>query len=200
MTHEHLCFCELAPLHALGLLSAAESEWVEQQLLACPELGEEWAEYQEAAGVIGYAVEAVPLPPTLKGRLFERLKLDAPPLVEPPPRLEFLHFVQRSQDLQWRPHLIPGVEIAIFHSDSRKREIVGLLKAKPGVTYPFHRHAETEEIYILQGDLVVDDQVYRIGDYLRSGPGSAHAPHTVGGCMFYFRASMDNEYPELGIS
>jgi anti-sigma factor ChrR (cupin superfamily) len=100
----------------------------------------------------------------------------------------------RSQNFPWKPHSTPGVQVAILYTDPIKRELSGLLKAAPGVRYPLHRHAAIEEIYMLEGDLIVADQVYGAGDYLRSHPGSMHAPHTEGGCMFFFRTSMDDEY------
>jgi anti-sigma factor ChrR (cupin superfamily) len=83
------------------------------------------------------------------------------------------------------------------HADVSKREIVGFLRAEPGVRYPFHRHAAIEEIFMLEGDLVIENRVYGAGDYIRSSPGSAHAPYTKGGCRFFFHTSMDDEYPRL---
>jgi len=46
---------------------------------------------------------------------------------------------------------------------------------------------------MLEGDLSIDGQIYGKGDYIRSLPGSIHHPHTVGGCMFFFRTSLDDE-------
>ncbi|MGI0484227.1 cupin domain-containing protein [Pantanalinema rosaneae CENA516] len=87
--------------------------------------------------------------------------------------------------------------MAIVHRDEVKRELAGFLRAEPGVRYPFHRHAAIEEIFMLEGDLVVGDEVYGAGDYIRSHPGSSHAPYTNGGCRFFFHTSIDDEYPEL---
>lgn len=99
----------------------------------------------------------------------------------------------RSQDLDWTPHATPGVTVAIVHRDEVKRELVGFLQAEPGVRYPFHRHAAIEEIFMLEGDLVVGDEVYSAGDYIRSHPGSSHAPYTNGGCRFFFHTSIDQD-------
>ncbi len=197
MNADNYCFCELAPLYALDLLSEEERAWVEQQLIECPELAEELAEYQTAAAAIIYSSPAVEMAADLKDRLFDRLGLDSPVTVEEKaPPLPF--FSVRSQDVNWRPHSrVPGVSIALLNTDPIKREIVGLLRAEPGVRYPFHIHATGEEIYMLEGDLVIGNEAYGAGDYIRSHAGSNHAPHTNGGCMFFFRTSMDDEYPEL---
>ncbi len=99
----------------------------------------------------------------------------------------------RSADLQWRPHLAEGIRVALFHQDPVTREVVGLLRAEAGSQYPCHRHAQAEEIYMLSGDLILDDgTVLRAGDYLRSDPGSSHAPLTESGCLFFFHASLDD--------
>ncbi|MCU0525039.1 MAG: cupin domain-containing protein [Elainella sp. Prado103] len=192
---ENYCFCELAPLYALDLLSTAEQAWVEQQVAAHPDLAEELAFYQSAVDVIPYSVSAAPMPTDLKQRLFDRLDLELPaepPAVCPPPSYQAI----RAADLDWQPHPTPGVMVAIVHRDPIKREIVGFLKAEPGVRYPFHCHAALEEIFMLEGDLIVGDQVYGAGDYLLSQPGSSHAPYTIGGCRFFFHTSMDDQYPD----
>lgn len=99
----------------------------------------------------------------------------------------------RSADLQWHPHLAAGIQVALFHQDPGTREVVGLLRAEAGSQYPCHRHAQTEEIYMLSGDLILDDgTVLQAGDYLRSDPGSSHAPVTESGCLFFFHASLDD--------
>lgn len=196
------CFCELVPLYALDLLPESERAWVEQEVAQCPELAEELAEYQLAVTAVAYDVPDLPMATGLKNQLFDRLGLDAPP---PSPLPETIspnliatgYSAIRSQDLNWQPHPTPGVSVAIVHRDEVTRELVGFLKAEPGVCYPFHRHAAIEEIFMMEGDLVVGDQVYGAGDYIRSLPGSSHAPYTDGGCRFFFHTSMDDEYPEL---
>lgn len=198
MATDDYCFCELAPLYAIDALSPGEREWVEQQVSACPELAEELTAYQTAVTALPYAATTPPeasFNPNLKARLFERLDLELSPPLEPaaPPRAAAI----RAQDLDWQPHPTPGVMVAILHRDEVKREIVGVLRAEPGVQYPLHRHAAFEEIFMMAGDLIVGNEVYGAGDYIRSTPGSSHAPYTTGGCRFFFRTSMDDEYPDL---
>lgn len=191
------CFCELAPLYALDLLSEEERVWVQQQVSDCPDLAVELANYQSAVTAIPYSVPSLPIAENLKERLFERLELESPSEFFQPEIPPKSPLAVRSLDLNWQPHTVPGVVIAIVHTDEVKREIVGFLRAEPGVHYPFHRHAAREEIMMLEGDLVVGDEVYGAGDYLRSHPGSSHAPHTNNGCKFFFHTSMDDEYPSL---
>lgn len=84
MNTEPRCFCELAPLYALDLLTEAERAWVEQQAAASPELQAELAELQATVGAISYSIPVVPVPPDLKSRLFERINESAPAAEIPP--------------------------------------------------------------------------------------------------------------------
>jgi ChrR Cupin-like domain len=198
MMSDSYCFCELAPLYALDMLSEAERRWVEQQVEECPEIAAELSDYQSAAMMLPYEAPPILLSGKLKTQLFERLGLEepAPPPIPATPTVPAFLGV-RSQDLKWKPHKTPGVTMAIMHIDRVERVMVGVLRAEAGVYYPMHRHAAVEELYMLSGDLICDNEVYGAGDYIRSHPGSAHAPHTTQGCMFYFRTSMDDEYSEL---
>jgi quercetin dioxygenase-like cupin family protein len=202
------CFCELAPLYAIDMLTEAERQWVEQQVAECPELAVELAEYQQAVTAIPYGVEALPaVPIDLKNRLFDQLGF-APAEVNPTPASAAKipvasfspFFTVRSKELEWIPHLVPSVKVAILHSDEERRERVGLLEADPGMVYPSHRHGGVEEIYMLSGDLELEGITYYSGDYIRSVAGSSHGiARSVTGCTFFFRSSMDDEYPELSL-
>jgi ChrR Cupin-like domain len=199
------CFCELAPLFSLDLLTAEEQQWVEQQVLDCPELAAELAQYQLGVTAIPYGLEPAQLSGDVKQNLFNKLGLETnetpvpiPDQKSPDSLLPFIAL--RSAELQWgpHPHHCPKVQVAFLHTDPVTRECVGLLRAEPGLEYPTHRHAGAEEIYMLSGDLELEGITYYGGDYIRSAAGSTHSPaHSVGGCMFLFRSSMDDEYPDM---
>jgi anti-sigma factor ChrR (cupin superfamily) len=202
----HYCFPELAPLYALGLLSEVERQWVEQQVRDCPELAVELAQYETVLTAIPYAVEPLPsdaVMQDIKGKLFDRLDLPLVPTVsvemtsEAEPASSLVPFMTvRSGEVQWRSGRVPKVEIAILHVDEVRRERVGLLRAEPGMEYPPHTHGGVEEIYMLSGDLRLEGIVYGPGDYIRSTSGSHHATsYSTDGCMFFFRASLDDVYP-----
>ncbi|MGB5961373.1 MAG: cupin domain-containing protein [Coleofasciculaceae cyanobacterium] len=191
-------FCELAPLYVLDVLDQKERLLVEHYLAQVPESEADLEQLRDAAMAISYDAPELPLPDDLKTRLFEQIADQN--VVQnhqsvTPPRLanDSPMFTVRAADLNWQPHRVPGVAIAILYEDPIRREIVCLLRAEAGVYYPSHRHASTEEIFMLEGDLVVDGQVYGVGDYIRSAHGTFHAPHTKTGCMFFIRTSLDNE-------
>jgi ChrR Cupin-like domain len=200
MDSTHYCFCELAPLYALDLLNKAERDWVEAQLLEIPELAEELVQYQVAATALPYGIEPMEVDPGLKGRLFDRLELDplenCASVTEPASPNDDQFSSVRFQDIAWQSHPVPGVEISIFYTDPISRRTSGILKASPGMKYPLHRHGGVEEIYMISGDLIIGNENYGAGDYIRSHPGSAHYPQSRNGCLFFFNTSMDDEYFE----
>lgn len=197
MNDDHHCFAELAPLYALDLLNLDQRHWIEAQVLACPDLAEELASYQAAVGVIPYTAPTMPMAADLKDRLFDRLGLEpvgstyevAPSVPSDPPM-----FTIRSTDLDWQPRRIDGVQAVVLFRDEISRTQHLLVKAAAGVVYPLHQHAGIEEIYMLEGELIIENQVYLAGDYIRSYPNSIHAPFTNTGCKFLIRACIDDNY------
>ncbi|MBM0742364.1 cupin domain-containing protein [Phormidium sp. CLA17] len=210
---EHRCFCELAPLYALGLLNEGDLAWVETQIVADQDLATELAEIEAIVAAIPYGIHQVQLPANLKDRLFQRIGRTLPPvqsvqesasafpslvarLLERSATSLINRSEVRHQAIKWERYKVPGVTIARLHIDLVKREAVGLFRAEPGVRYPLHYHADVEEIFMLQGDLIMGNKVYGSGDYIRSVPSSTHAPETHGGCMFFFRTSLHDEILE----
>ncbi|NJR48725.1 MAG: anti-sigma factor [Leptolyngbyaceae cyanobacterium CSU_1_3] len=80
MNAEDRCFCELAPLYALGLLDESQRRWVEEQVAASPDLAVELAELEASVAALSYGVDEISIAPDLKHRLFEQLEQ-----VDPPP-------------------------------------------------------------------------------------------------------------------
>ncbi len=194
------CFCDLAPLYALGVVDDASRQWVEQQITDSPELAAELAQYQIAVTAMPYAVDSLPSideMQVIKGKLFDRLNLDRPAPPAPIAASSFVPFLAvRSDGLKWESVGIPKVEVATLYHDTAKREKTGLLRAEPDMHYPAHHHGGVEEIYMLSGDLTLEGVTYYAGDYIRSAAGSDHAAaYSAEGCMFFFRSSLDDRYP-----
>ncbi len=188
MGFKNLCIDELIAAFSLDILDENDRQLVNEAIAQSPELAAELADFQAAVAAMAYSVPSPAIVPNLKARLFD--KIGTKPARRPPGD----RFI-RAENQVWQPHpFVPRVTIAILHRDRTKRQLTCLLRAEAGVTYPAHRHASVEEIYMLEGDLEIAGQVYHGGDYIRSGQGSSHAPHTQGGCMFLIKASLDDEY------
>jgi hypothetical protein len=213
MSTEHRCFCDLAPLYALNVLSDSDRAWVEAQIAEYPDLALELAEFEAAVAALPYAAPPVPIAPDLKDRLFQRIGRATPtaqPAAESTSAFPGVvaRLLERGatalinrdatplQSVKWEPYVVPGIRIARLYTDLTNRMVTGLLQAEAGARYPLHNHGDVEEIFMLQGDLIVGGKVYGSGDYIRTVPGMSHAPETPHGCMFFFRASIDNQFLE----
>lgn len=197
-------FNMLAALQALDTLDESERSALAEKLQASPELQSELAAFETAISAIAYTAPAVPVAPDLKNRLLQRIaqlpttaeSVNAQPIVTSPtennpPSPPSL--IVRSRDVKWRPYSVPGISIGKLYTDKKNRQITCLMRLEPGVTFPLHRHADSEEVFVLEGDLTVEGEVCYQGDYIRSVPGSIHSPVTEGGCLLLIKSSTNNE-------
>ncbi len=63
-----------------------------------------------------------------------------------------------------------GISCQLLATDEEKERVSMLVRLAPGAAYPPHRHAGVEELYLLDGKLVIDDRALYPGDYNRAEP------------------------------
>jgi RNA polymerase sigma factor (sigma-70 family) len=66
----------------------------------------------------------------------------------------------------------PGISCKLLATDAEKDRVSMLVRLVPGAAYPPHSHAGVEELYLLDGELVIDDKTLYPGDYNRAEPGT----------------------------
>jgi quercetin dioxygenase-like cupin family protein len=192
----------LAALQAFDTIDESESRALEEKLKESPELENELTALEATIAAIGYTAPPIPVAPDLKNRLFQRIAelsitsteaVNSEPVAEESSNINPPHFIRRSHEVKWKSFGVAGISIGRLFADKEKREITSLIRLEPGSEFPLHRHGGVEEIFVLEGDLVVDGEVCCQGDYIRSFPGSIHAPITQSGCVVLVKSSMDNE-------
>jgi hypothetical protein len=62
----------------------------------------------------------------------------------------------------------PGVSFQLLATDPEKQRVSMLVRLMPGVDYPAHRHAGVEELYLLDGELLIDGKKLYPGDHIRA--------------------------------
>jgi quercetin dioxygenase-like cupin family protein len=118
--------------------------------------------YEVAAQLAIASVKDVPPPPGLKDRIMARVAATG--------RL----FTIRESEGEWKDAGIPGITIKVLSMDRQRRSAVLLVRAEPGAVYPSHRHSGPEECYVISGEVVVQGQRLRAGDFHHADAGSAH--------------------------
>jgi len=185
---------ELAALHVLGTLEGWDSAAFEEHLRqGCDACASDLRSFEAIAGLIGESVPAV-APPRLRERLLSKIG-DSPRV--PGIILERSGLlIARSQELAWQS-VASGVFLKPLYEDKARKYDTSLVRMDAGAHIPSHRHAGIEELFLLSGDLHVEGQVMRAGDYCRADFGSTHGEtFTDGGCLFLLMASPENRVVE----
>jgi DNA-binding NarL/FixJ family response regulator len=63
-----------------------------------------------------------------------------------------------------------GISCQLLATDEQKERVSMLVRLAPGAAYPPHHHAGVEELYLLDGKLVIDDKTLYPGEYNRAEP------------------------------
>ena len=84
---------------------------------------------------------------------------------------------------EWE-EVAPGISCKLLATDREQDRVSMLVWLAPGVPYPPHTHAGLEELYLLHGELMIEDRKLHPGDYNRAEPGTGDQFVWSGtGCM-----------------
>lgn len=188
---------DAAALYALNALETDECVQFEQALLDSGELAQSVREFEETTATLAYVVPTASMATDLKDRLFKQILVvnmgpssDLVKLLD----LSIDELKQQVPQLDWA--LMPGdsgAEIATWQVDEEDREVAFFVRKADGGKFPNHAHASGETVLVLDGDFIVEGQVYRAGEQVSSSGGTSHQPETQTGCLLFCVSSMDDE-------
>jgi len=162
---------ELVCAHAIGALPAFEVAEIAAHLGSCPHCTLEWESLRPVVDSFAAWPTDVLRP---SASLRERLAKIVPPGAAAPQ--------PRWSAPEWE-HVAPGIFCKLLASDVEKHLISMLVRLVPGGKYPGHRHAATEELHLLEGELWIDERKLGPGDYYRAEPGTSdHRVWSETGC------------------
>jgi anti-sigma factor ChrR (cupin superfamily) len=178
---------ETAALYSLGALSSEEAAAFEEHLRAgCDPCLAEVGAFADVVRILGQAAEPRTPRPELRAAVLERIADRRSPPIE----LEGIRFVRPAR-LAWL-RALPGVEVKLLASGAGSQTL--LVRMTAGAKYPPHRHADVEELYLLEGDLEICGVAMRAGDYCRAEADSIHRGiSTTSGCVFLTTTSDRDE-------
>jgi quercetin dioxygenase-like cupin family protein len=177
---EHL---DLVFLYALQALPSNEIAEVEDQISACADCQQELETLRPTIGsFVSWPTDVLRPSMSLWGRLAQRIaeetgKEPISPLPQPPRKPE------------WQ-EAATGISIKLLAADVESDRVSMLVRLAPGTDYPPHRHAGIEELYLLHGELMIDDKKLYPGDYIRAAPDTVdHRVWSETGCTCVLLAS-----------
>jgi hypothetical protein len=146
-------------------LSPTETAAFEAHLASC-------APCQQELEMLRPAVESFAFWPTdvlrpsasLKERLAQRIAADAG---EAPVR----PLASEWKEPSWE-EVAPGIFCKLMATDTERHRVSMLVRLLPGVDYPPHTHAGLEELFLLDGELWIEDRKLYPGDYNRAEAGT----------------------------
>ena len=90
---------------------------------------------------------------------------------------------ERRAEPEWE-EVAPGISCKLLATDREHDRVSMLVWLAPGVPYPPHRHAGIEELYLLHGELMIEDRKLYPGDYNRAERGTGDQfVWSATGCM-----------------
>lgn len=101
-------------------------------------------------------------------------------------------FTQRAVvaacDYHWLASPQPGVErVMLDRIGDEKARATSIVRYSAGSSFTPHQHPGGEEILVLSGTFVDDEDSYPAGWYLRNPPGSSHTPSSPEGAVIFVK-------------
>lgn len=155
--------------YALAVLERPEAELVEAHLAACVQC---WQEYQALSpatdALAAWRAQVLTPPVSMWDRLVERIATVPKPSTAPSPTLPG-SASQRWPEPDWE-EVASGIHCKLLSTDVPMDRVSMLVRLSRGTSYPPHRHAGVEELYLLEGESWIDDTKLLPGDYHRAEP------------------------------
>lgn len=156
---------ELAGAFAIGALPPEEQPTVQAHIADCRVCQEE---VESLRGVLNalpcWPPDMLHVPSSLWERLAARVTDET--------RTSPLTATAPTDEPSWE-HVATGISCKLLAVDSASDRVSMVVRLDPGAEYPPHVHADTEELYLLDGELWIDDRKLMPGDCNRAEPHTA---------------------------
>lgn len=173
----------LVASYALAVLERSEAASMATHLAVCPQCQREF----DSVGGLSTAFSTwrgqdLPRPAPLWDNLLQRISRvpqKAAPAA-PAPEAPLAH---DWPEPQWQ-QAAPGITCRLLSTDEQRHVTSMLVRLAPGISYPPHRHAGVEELFLLEGELWIEDRKLLPGDFNRAAPGTSdQRVYSETGCM-----------------
>lgn len=147
--------------YVMQALPPKEAAAVEAHLASCSECRQELETLRPVGDSFVFWPTAVLRPrASLQNRLAQRLAAETGDQLVPPPTPQW-------REPEWE-EVAPGIFCKLMATDAKNHRVSMLVRLLPGVEYPPHTHAGLEELFLLDGELWIDERKLYPGDYNRA--------------------------------
>jgi anti-sigma factor ChrR (cupin superfamily) len=153
------------------------------------EAAREAAQFESVANTLALNVAPVAPRASLRERVLAHVEGHTDVRLDPSKGLTFVS----ASEGAWQ-EMAPGVSAKILFLDRASRRATALVRMAPGSHYAPHRHAEAEELYVLEGGCFCGGRELRAGDYHRAEAETEHHDTSSDdGCLLLVISSPQNE-------
>jgi len=147
--------------YVMRALAPDEAAAVEAHIVSCSECRQELEALRAVTDSFAFwPAEVLPPPASLRERLAHRIAADTGENPVLPP-------ARHWDEPPWE-EVAPGIFCKLLATDTKRHRVSMLVRLLPGVEYPPHTHAGLEELFLLDGELWIDDRKLYPGDYNRA--------------------------------
>jgi anti-sigma factor ChrR (cupin superfamily) len=151
--------------YAIQALPPDEAAAIEEHLASCTRCRQELETLRSVADNFAlWPTDVLRPSPSLQERLARRIAAETGENAVVPPARQW-------DEPAWE-EVAPGIFCKLMATDTKSHRVSMLVRLLPGVEYPPHTHAGLEELFLLQGELWIDDRKLYPGDYNRAEAGS----------------------------
>jgi anti-sigma factor RsiW len=152
--------------YALQVLPASELAAAEAHIAACPDCQRELESLRPVVDrFVAWPADVLRPTTSLQARLARRIAEETRKEPVLPPARQW-------SEPEWE-QVAPGIECKLLATDTERDRVSMLVRLAPGARYPAHTHAGGEELYLLDGELWIDEKKLVRGDYNYGAPGAA---------------------------
>jgi len=156
---------ELVSAYVMQALAPGEVGPVEAHIASCSHCRQELEMLRPvAASFVSWPTNVLRPSASLHERLAQRIEADTGATSAPPPAAKW-------NEPPWE-EVAPGIFCKLMATDTERHRVSMLVRLLPNVEYPPHTHAGLEELWLLDGELWIDDRKLYPGDYNRAEAGS----------------------------
>ena len=146
--------------YVMQALPPDEAAALEAHLATCSQCRQELEELRPvAASFVFWPTDVLRPPVALQERLARRIATETADPVLPS--------AGQWDEPGW-DEVAPGIFCKLMATDTARHRVSMLVRLLPGVEYPAHTHAGLEELFLLDGELWIDDRKLYPGDYNRA--------------------------------